>query len=236
MTPVSSLHFAFLQQANHTDSKYLAETDVIQIDYYLNKSKAIGLEWITSLDDNNDTVRKYLTQLTIRRKKLDAVKDADRYIAQYPKDFYKHKALWVMASREGCDVPRKFKVSRPSSEKLQRALDNQNTNNFWDFEQTFAQEAFDGLHVFTKPELTYEIFIDYLKGVPDVAYVSGLKNGKVYKRPTGEVVNTDEHLQLDGEHFPKLIVDLAALEVKKDYSNFPEYQAQRDFILNIDRL
>lgn len=236
MTPVSSLQFAFLQQANHTDSKYLAETDVIQIDYYLNRAKDTVVGWLTAQDENNDTVRRHLAQLVKRDVLLSATKKTDiLYEAKLPEDFYKHRSLYIMASKQGCDVKRKLLVHRAPSEKRQSALKNPNTNRFWDFEETFATEFYGGLNIDCESDLTYEVYLDYIRSVGDVAYVSGLKNGETYRTPAGEVLTTDQNLDLDGTFFHRMIVNLATLEVKRDYSNFPEYQTQRDFILSIDR-
>lgn len=235
MVPISSLHFDFLQQANHTNSEYLKQTDVIQIDFYLNRAKDTVVEWLASADENNDTIRKHLTQLVVRDKLLTGSTLDNKVIVSYPEDFYKHKSIYVLATRTGCDIQRRFVVRRPSSEKLQRALKNTNTTRYWDFEETFAQEAQDGLHVYKEANLAYQVFLDYIKKVPDMYYVSGL-NGKTYINSGGNPILQDSHLILDDDFFKRKIVNLAVLEVKKDYGNFQDYQVQKDFILSIDRI
>lgn len=235
MVPVSSLQYDFLQQANHTNSEYLKQTDVVQIDFYLNRAKDSVIEWLTSADENNDTIRKHLTQLVVRDKLLQGSSQDNKVIVSYPADYYKHKSLYVIANRTGCDIPRRFVVRRPSSEKVQRALKNTNAIRYWDFEETFAQEAGDGLHVYKDTNLTYEVYLDYIKTVPDMYWVSGL-NGKPYINSGGQVVQQDSNLILDDDFFKRKIVNLAVLEVKKDYANFQDYQVQKDFILSIDRI
>lgn len=235
MVPVSSLQFDFLQQANHTNSEYLKQTDVVQIDFYLNRAKDTVVEWLTSMDENNDTIRKHLTQLVVRDKLLTGSTKDEKVIVSYPDDYYKHKSLYVIANRKGCDSPRRFVVRRPSSEKVQRALKNTNAIRYWDFEETFAQEAEDGLHVYKDANLTYEVYLDYIKKVPDVHWVSGL-NGKPYIDSGGNVVPQDSNLILDDDFFKRKIVNLAVLEVKRDYDKTTEYQVQKDFILSIDRI
>lgn len=235
MVPISSLHFSFLQQANHTNSEYLKQTDVVQIDYYLNRAKDCVIEWLASADENNDTIRKHLTPLVVRDKLLLGSFKDEKVIVSYPSDYYKHKSLYVLANRTGCDSPRRFVVRRPSSEKVQRALKNTNAIRYWDFEETFAQEAEDGIHVYKDRNLTYEVYLDYIKKVPDMFYVSGL-NGKPYIAPGGELIQQDQNLVLNDDFFKRKIVNLAVLEVKKDYSQFNEYQSQKDYILSIDRI
>lgn len=235
MIAVSSLHYGVLQQANHTDSEYLEQLTVPQRDYYLNKGKDIVIEWLTSLDETNDTVRRYLQQIVIRNKELPVKLSGKEYIADFPADFFKHKALYGIATRKGCSTERRVKIGRPGSEKYQTAIINPNTNRIWDFEKTFALEAFDGLHVLTEEDVTLRIFLDYIRKVRDVAYPSGADGGS-YIGSDGNPVTEDVHLELDTAFFHNKIVNMAVLEIKKDYSHPNDYQVQRDFILSIDRI
>lgn len=234
MIPVSALHYDILQQANHTNSQYLNELTVGQRDYYLNRGKDIVFEWLTSQDENNDTVRRYLQQLVKRNVKLSLTDQEDKYLAAYPPDFFKQKALYAIAKRDGCTAERRLTIRRPTSEKLQAGLKNSNSNRFWDFEQTFAQESDQGLLVYKEAGVTYDVFMDYIRKVKDVAYPSGEKS-KQYINSAGQVVSVDQNLELDSAFFHNKIVNMAVLQIKRDYTSLSDYQAERDFILNIDR-
>lgn len=233
MIPVSSLHYGILQQANHTDSEYLSQTSASQRDYYINTSKDDVLEWLASLDDNNESVRRHLQSLTIRRWKMPVTVKGNEIIASYPDNLYKPKAFHVIAKREGCP-DRRMTVRRPTSEKYQKAVLNPNTNRIWDFEQTFAQEAFDGFYIVTEPGVTMDVYMDYIRKIPDVAYPSGAK-GKEYIRHDGERVTEDVNLDTDSTFIFNKIVALATLKIKRDYFEVGQYQADKDFILTIDK-
>lgn len=235
MIPVSSLHFDVLQQANHTDSEYLNELSVLQIDYYLNRGKNTVVEWLTFQDETNDTVRRYLAQLVVRDKLLKGKLSGNKIINELPADFYKQKAVYGIAKKAGCSGDRRIVIRRPTSEKFQRAVKNINSNRVWDFEETFAQEAADGLHVYTEPGVMIDTYLDYIRKVPDVAYAEGARGGS-YIRADGERIDQNSNLELDGAFFQSKIVNIAVLEIKKDYSVFQDYQAQKDFILSIDRI
>lgn len=234
MIPVSSLQYGVLQQANHTDSEYLNNLSVPQIDYYLNRGKDIIVEWLAAQDETNDTVRRYLAQIVKRDVELKSTLSGTKCIANYPEDFYKQKSLYGIATLGTC-LPRRIKIRRPSSEKFQSAIKNSNANKVWDFEQTFAIEADNGLHVFTEEGVEIKVFLDYIRKVKDVAYPSGAKHGS-YINHDGKPVTVDVNLDLDSPFFYSTIVNLAVLEIKKDYSNLQDYQAQKDFILTIARI
>jgi hypothetical protein len=235
MIPVSSIHYGILQQANHTDSEYLNETTVPQRDYYINKVKRIVVEWLTSQDETNDTIRRYLQSIVKRDVQLSYSRVGDVYIAKYPADFYKQKALYAIATLTGCELEKRIKIRRPTSEKFQSALDNKHVKKIWDFKQTVAKEGDDGIHVVTEPDVNLDIYMDYIRMVEDVAYPSGAKGGS-YIGSDGNPVTEDKHLDLEYEFFFNKIVNLAVLEIKKDYTDLQDYQSQRDFILSIDRI
>lgn len=237
MTPVSSLHYGILQQANHTDSEYLNELKAPQRDYYLNKAKDIIKEWLSIQDEANDTIRRHLEELVIRGKKLEYTRTGNIYVAKYPADFYKQKALYASASVTGCELVKKITIQRPTSEKFQRVSENANTRRIWDFQRTYAQEASDGIHVLSEPGVNLDIYIDYIRNIPDVAYPSGASSGS-YIGPTGEKVTEDKNLDINSTFFKQAVIDLAVLEIKRDYSKIPdqEYRAQRAFILSTERI
>jgi hypothetical protein len=235
MISIAKLHYGFLQESNHTNSQYLKKLFVAQIDYYLNRGKSLVQKHLATLDENNATNREFLRSLVIRNTKLELEDKGQFYIAKLPENFYKEKSLYVIASKEGCDNPRRFRVRRPTSEKLQSGLKNSNANRFWDFEATFSIETAEGIEVYKEPGLAYEVYLDYIRKIPDVAYPKG-ETTKKYVNPDGEVVLNNVDLDIDNEDVANMIVRMAVLEALKDYSLVQNYQAQRDFILQIDRL
>lgn len=236
MIPVSRLHHSFLQQANHTDSEYLSQLSVAQRDYYLNRGKDIVFEWLTSQDETNDTVRRYLAELTVRGQQLTSkVLDTREYEASYPEDFFKQKALYAKATRTGCPTSRDIIIRRPTSEKLRRALKNPNSSRIWDFEETFAIEGERGLQVYTEPGVALDIRMDYIRRLPDVAWPSGVQDGKAYIGPDGTQVTQDRNLEIDNVFFHNKMVNMAVLLAKRDLGNIQDYQSQRDIILSFDR-
>ena len=140
MISISSIHYGILQQANHTNSEYLAQVSVPQRDYYINKAVRIVLGWLVSQDENNDTIRRILQSLVIRDKKLQYTKTGDVYIAKFPEDYHKFKAMYAIATITGCDLEKRILISRPTSEKYQSAINNHSARRIWDFKRTFAKE------------------------------------------------------------------------------------------------
>lgn len=236
MYPVSKLHDAVLQHANHTNSEYLNELSVAQRDFYLNRGKDIVFEWLTSQDETNDTVRRYLAELTIRDKELETTVSGDKVGAKFPVDFFKHKALYALASRPGCPQVRRLLVRRPTSEKLQRALRNPNSKKIWDFEETFAIEGSEGLTVYTEPGVTLQVFLDYIRRLKDVAYPGGVREGRQYIGADGKAVTQNQDLEIDSAFFHNKMVAMAVLLIHRDYTNVQDFQTQRDLILSFDRI
>ncbi len=234
MISISSIHYGILQQANHTDSEYLEQVSVPQRDYYINKAVRIVVGWLVSQDENNDTIRRLLQSLVIRDKKLEYTRSGNTYIAKYPEDFHKHKALYAIGTITGCDLEKRIKISRPTSEKYQSAQNNASARRIWDFQGTFAKEAHDGIHVLTEPDVNLDIYLDYVRKVEDAVYPSGA-NGGSYIDSKGDKITEDKDLDLD-PLFYNMVVNMAVLEIKKDYTNIQDYQVQKDFILSIDRI
>lgn len=235
MISVKKLDYALLQQINHTNSKYLAKTDVIQRDYYLNSALDYMTEVLANLVENNDLITQHLKPIIIRNAELSLKDEGEYFRGQVPDNFYKPMSLYVIASKEGCSTPRRFKVRRPSSEKLQDGLKNPNVRRFWDFEETLATISSEGFDFYKEEGVTYKAYLDYIRRPKYVANVTGV-SPKIYQDPSGDIIEHDQHLELDHPDVWTRIVSLAALNIKNDYSNFQEYQTQRDKLTTIERL
>lgn len=235
MISVKKLDYALLQQINHTNSEYLAKTDVIQRDYYLNSALDYMTETLANLVENNDLITQHLKPIIIRNAELSLKDEGEYFRGQVPENFYKPMSLYVIASKEGCTTPRRFKVRRPSSEKLQDGLKNPNVRRFWDFEETLATISSEGFDFYKEEGVTYKAYLDYIRRPQYVANVTGV-SPKIYQDPSGDIIDQDQHLELDHPDVWTRIVSLAALNIKNDYSQIQDYQTQRDKLTTIERL
>lgn len=236
MISVKELHYGVLQEINHTNSDYLSKVDVIQIDYYLNGALNVVTEILANLAENNDLISQHLKPITIRNYKLPLKDKGDYYRAELPEGFYKPLATYIIANKVGCSESRRLKVRRPNSEKLQSGLKNSKVKRFWDFEETLSELSSEGFDFYKEEDVNYEVYLNYIRRPQYVANVTGMQPGKTYISPSGDVLTEDKDLELDNPAVWQRIVSLAALNIKNDYSNFPEYQTQRDKLLTIERL
>lgn len=226
MIPVQDLHYAIKQSGNHTDAEYFTNLFATQIDYYLNK----GIHWVVGNlvkdAEKEDSVTQDLIQLTIRDKKLSAKAKGNFYTATLPEDLLKPLAIRVIASKKGCS-PREFIVRRFTSDKIFRALKNANIKRFWDFEETVAIQSAEGLKVYRQPDVTYEIFFDYIRKPKDVKCPS-CDQERPYIEPNGDIVTEDQHFEIDSTYLWREIVARAQLDIRNDMGRIQDYQTQRD--------
>lgn len=233
MIPIEVLHNGFLQQANYTNSEYLAELSHAQIDYYLNRSKNTLIEYWTNLAENNDFVRQQLRQVTVRDEVLSGNVKGDKYIAKYPENILKPLKVYATASKKGCPS-RRLIVRRLPSQKIERALKNPNLNRFWDFEETIGVEQNNGFAVYTGGLDIEEVVMDYIHKIPDVCGVH-LENYEKYIKFSGGPAQT-QHFEIDSTYLADKVVALAVLYAKRDFREIQDYQTQLQTILQIDRI
>lgn len=235
MIPATSCHYAFLQQGDMTDSKYIKDLSAVQRDYYINRSKDLIIEIYSKLAENNSTIADYLLDLTIREIKLSTTLQSDKVLAEYPEDYYHTLSIYVDARKKDCEGVRRFPIRRPTSDKLQRALKNSNVKRFWDFEETLAIQSNKGFQVYTEPDLTYDVFLDYIRKVPDIQ-TPRFEGAEKYIDSAGNVVTQNKDLEIDNIDLFHKIIAVAALLSKRDRNLVTDYELQLKTLINLDKI
>lgn len=235
MIPATALHYAFLQQADVTDSQYIGQLSIAQRDYYLNRSKDLIIETYSKLAENNSKIAGYLLDITVRDKKLTAKLENDYFLSSYPKDYYFPLGIYVDARKKDCEGVRRFPVRRLTSDKIRRALKNANVKRFWDFEETVSVQSNKGFQVYTEPDVTYEVFLDYIKKVPDIA-TPQFEGAERYIDSAGKPVTQNKDLEINDIDLFHKIVSVAVLLVKRDKRLIQDYELQFKTLLNLDKI
>jgi hypothetical protein len=226
-------HNGFLQQANYTDSQYLAEMSVAERDYYFNRAKNTLIEYWVNLAENNEFVRQQLRQITLRDVVLKGKKKDDKYVSEYPSDILKPLKTYAIAGKKTCG-DRRLVIRRLQSDKIERALKNPNSNRFWDFEETIGVEQSDGFAIYTGGLTIKKVVMDYIRKVPDIA-APHLEKFETYVKFSGGNPTTS-NFELDSTYLADKIIALAVLFAQRDRGQAREYQTQLQTILNVERV
>lgn len=235
MILVNDLHYALLQQGDATNSKYLTELTTVQRDYYLNRAVKAILEIHSKEAEKNSSYADYLIDVTVNDVKLKATLNGDHFLAEYPEDYYHTLGIYVDATKKGCSGTRRFPVRRPPTDKLRRALKNANVKRFWDFEETIARQVNKGYQVFTEPNLEYDIYLDYIKKIPDVA-APEFEDTEKYIDASGNELTQNVNLEINNRDLFHKIVSVAALLTKRDRGLAQDYEMQFKTLVSLDRL
>ncbi len=230
MIKVQKLHFELKKRLNRIFSDNERALTVVDVDSYLNQAKEILLENYTVIVEKNRTLSDRLRSLEVKNKKLEYLsKDNKSYVFKLPSDHYTTLNRYAIGSTKDCDTTDEIFVNNIFTHKIQESLRDSNTSPNFNWRETFSNEDSLGLHIYHNNLLTIEeVYVDYLKWIPDVAYVTGVAN-RLYINQDGDTITQDLHLMIDDKILWIKLVDLAEYLVRKNFEE--NYQATLESIL-----
>ena len=171
-----------------------------------------------------------MRSLEIKNKKLKRLSENNKSVVfELPSDHYTTLNRYSIGSAKGCNIQDEIFVNNIFTHKIQESLRDYNSSPSFNWRETFSNEDYSGLHVYHNNVLNInETYIDYLRWVPDVAYVSGTSNG-VYINQEGDTITEDKHLMIDDKIIWLKIVDIAEYLIKKNLDQ--NYQPTLESIL-----
>lgn len=230
MIKVQKLHAETKRRLNRIFSDYEQVITAVDLDAYLNQSKEILLENYSVIVEKNRTLGDRLRSLEIKNKELKKLSTNNKStIFELPSDHYTTLSRYAFGKAKDCNTLDEIFVNNVFTHKIQESLRDNNQSPNFNWRETFSNEDSVGLHIYHGDILDVEkVYIDYLKWIPDVAYVSGVPNG-LYINQEGDTVTEDKHLMIDDKIIWIKIVDLTEYLIKKNLDQ--NYKATIESIL-----
>jgi hypothetical protein len=227
MIRVQKLHYEVNRQLNRVHGDWKSHISVVDIDGYLNQAKEIILENYNAIVERNKTISNRLRSIEIKNYKLEKLKTTDRsVIFKFPENFYStlnrrakgslNKELYpnTSCSNSSDDI---F-VHDTQTHKIEESLRDPKWNPDFNWRETFSNEDSEGIHVYHGNKLQIdELYIDYIKWIPDVANVSDAYG--TYITADGETPMEDKHLMIDDPLLWRKITDVAIFLIKRDFDD-----------------
>lgn len=229
MIKINRLHAEAKRRLNRVFSDHEAALTTVDLDSYFNHAKEILLENYSAIVEKNRTLSDRMKSLEIKNYKLEKLEENSKStIFKLPKDHYSTLNRYCYAKAKTCSVSEQVFVNNIQTHKIEESLrDPLNTPSF-NWRETFSNEDSKGLHVYHNNVMGIdEVYIDYIKWVPDVAFVSAVKG--TYINQEGNAVTKNKHLEIDDPLLWRKIVDIAEYLIKKDFDQ--NYRATIDSIL-----
>lgn len=237
MISASQLHYDFRRKFNRINSASGRYISVGEIDSYLTEALYIYFENRVAIAETNPLVRNDLRQYEVKKVPLKlSGKDSKCKFAKYPKDFYQLLRTNVRATGTDCKEVRDLITHIIKSDDISESL----VSPFWkpsiDWEETFADEAQDGLYVYHNGAFDIkEVQIDYYRKPKNIQAPS-LKDVGSYVDPDGNIITTDQGLDLDSTFAWRKIADIAVLVASRDVGDVTEYQSQLNKIMQVEKI
>lgn len=230
MIKVQKLHAETKRRLNRIFSDYEQVITAVDLDAYLNQSKEILLENYSVIVEKNRTLGDRLRSLEIKNKELKKLSTNNKStIFELPSDHYTTLSRYAFGKAKDCNTIDEIFVNNVFTHKIQESLRDNNQSPNFNWRETFSNEDSVGLHIYHGDILDVEkVYIDYLKWIPDVAYVSGTTNG-LYINQEGDTITEDKHLMIDDKIIWIKIVDLTEYLIKKNLDQ--NYKATIESIL-----
>jgi hypothetical protein len=230
MIKVQKLHNELKKRLNRVFSDYERAITVVDVDSYLNQAKEILLENYSIIVEKNRTLADRLRSIEIKNHELSYLSTNNKsFVFKLPDNHYTTLNRYGTGSVNDCDVVDEIFINNIFTHKVEESLRNFNTSPNFNWRETFSNEDSMGLHVYHGNSMIIKkVYIDYLRWIPDVAYVSGVANG-VYVNQDGYSVTEDKHLEIDDKIIWIKIVDIAEYLIKKNFDQ--NYKATLESIL-----
>jgi len=231
----TKLQYETRKKINRINSDFAQAITVADLDSYLNEAKDALFENYAALAETNTTIRNHLRQLEVKKVCLPCTKQDKKCCKiTYPEGFYRLLSQTTKACKGDCGE-RDLVTHIIQSNELSTSLKDPFWSPSWDYEETLADEAGDGLYVYHQDFDIKEVCIDYLRKPKDIATPSLTKKGS-YRNAEGQTVATDQPLELDATFLWRKVVDIAALMVERDMSELTDYQSQLQKIMAVDKM
>lgn len=231
MIKVQRLHFELKKRLHRIFSDHERALTVVDVDSYLNQAKEILLENYTTIVEKNRTLSDRLKSLEIKNYKLEyGNKDSKSYLFKLPTNHYTTLNRYATGSAPGCDKIDEIFVNNIFTHKVEESLRDYNTAPDFNWRETFSNEDSLGLRIYHNKDkiIIKDVYIDYIRWIPDVAYYGGVVNG-LYINQNGDTITEDLHLMIDDSIVWIKIVDLAEYLIKKNFDE--NYNATIESIL-----
>lgn len=235
MIKVQKLHAELKRRLNRIFSDYHSHLSVVDVDAYINQAKEILLENYSSIVEKNRVISDRLRSLEVKNKSLEFVSENNKaYIFKLPKDHYTTLSRYGIAKSKDCDIKDQIFINNIFTHKVEESLRNINTSPNFNWRETFSNEDSKGLNVYHGNSIVVEeVYIDYIKWIPDVANYSQVANG-LYINQEGDTITEDKHLLVDDKIIWLKIVDIAEYLIRKNFEE--NYQADMQTILYNEKL
>lgn len=229
------MHYDVRRKINRINSNAGRYLSVPEIDQYLTEAYRLYFENRAAVAEKNPLVRNDLRPFEVKKKQLTfKKKDSQCVVAEFPTDFYQRLRVSITATSE-CSTAKEFIVHGIESDDISEAYASPMWWPSWAWEETFMDEARDGLYIFVKDFEVETVSLDYLRAPKKITAPSLLESGS-YIDPDGVSVTQDLGLEIDTTFAARKITDIAALMIERDLSDFPEYEAQLSKIMQVERM
>lgn len=230
MIKVQRLHYELKKRLNRIFSDNERAITVVDVDSYLNQAKEILLENYSVVVEKNRNLSDRLATLKVKHEKLKESTLNEKSIAfKLPDNHYSTLSRYAVGKSKECHKEDKIFVNVIQTHKIEESLRDPNTSPNFNWRETFSNESNGEIHIYHNDNLIItEVYIDYLKWIPDVAYYSGVANG-LYIDQDGNTIMEDKHLMIDDKILWIKIVDIAEYLIKKNFDE--NYRAAIDSIL-----
>lgn len=232
MINVNILHYNIRRQLNRFNSSYNKHISVIDLDAYINQAKEILLENLASVITKNRTFSNNFKSLIITDNKLSLLKDNDQFTNfKLPKDHYSTLSVNAVASKNNCNS--KIFLHPIKYHKIEESLRDPKWTPSFNWRESFYVESEKNISLYHNKDFEYvNVYITYIKNLPDVANVSNVTNN-VYIKADGSTVSEDKHLEIDSESVRRKIEDLTIMLIRRDMEE--NYKVNLETILFSDK-
>lgn len=214
MIKISALHSNITRQLNRVNSSYNKNITVVAIDGYINQAKEIILENINSIYEYNKTLGNQLKSLEIRSKELTNSSKENYYTNfKLPDDHYSTLSVKAIASKDNCES--EIFMHHVPSHKIEESLRDPKWKPSYEWRESFYNEHSNYIAAYHNNEFDIKsLIISYIKYVPDVAFVTGVKGA--YIKEDGSTPTEDKHLFIDSPIVHRKIEDIAIALIRRD--------------------
>lgn len=227
MVKVQKLHYEINRQLNRVHGDWKAHISVVDIDGYINQAKEIILENYNAIVERNKTISNRLKSLEIKNYKLERLSTDDRSTTfKFPEDFYSTLTRRAKGTLQSSLYPNEeclktiddIFVHDIQTHKIEESLRDPKWKPDFNWRETFSNEDSKGIHVYHGNKLDIvELYIDYIKWIPDVANVSDAYG--TYIASDGETPTEDKHLMIDDPLLWRKFTDVAIFLIKRDFDD-----------------
>lgn len=234
MIHVGLLHDEVKRSLNVQNNEIKQTISAIDIDGYLNKAIALILENYSTILQRNRVVGDALRKLEVTNKKLESTSSNNIFNSyKLPKDHYSTISRYAIATADNCQEDHIF-LHTVKSDQIQQSLVNADLTPDFNWRESFCHESSDNINVYHDSRIDIkEVYIDYIKDIPKVHYVSGVVNGS-YILSDGTTITEDKNLLIDNYTLAYKFCEVAVYLIKRDFDQ--NYKVNLETILFTDKL